>query len=144
MNRETETPYASPEQEGAPFEHPWQAQIFSLIVHLHRAGHFSWKSWVAMFSEEITTAPLLAGESVNDAYYRQWAAAAEKMLLKLQLTGQDEIVRRTEQWRQAYLHTPHGMPVMLSSAECAPEHAHHHPTLRQPVAVSPALVSRSA
>ncbi len=124
--------------DNAPFEHPWQAQIFSLIVYLHQAGQFSWKAWVDVFSEEIKASPLREGESINDAYYRQWVSAAEKMLFSLELTGKEEMTRRTDEWRQAYLNTPHGMPVALISATCAPAHNHHHPALRVPVAVSPA------
>jgi len=123
-----------------PFEHPWQAQVFSLVVCMHKAGLFSWKAWVDVFSAEIRAHPVLAHESVNDAYYRQWVAATEKMLMSLQMTGEAEISSRTEEWRQAYLNTPHGMPVTLTSASCAPEHIHHHPVQRVPVAVSPGTV----
>jgi nitrile hydratase accessory protein len=123
-----------------PFEHPWQAQVFSLVVCMHKAGLFSWKAWVDVFSVEIRAHPVLAHESVNDAYYRQWVAATEKMLMSLQMTGEAEISSRTEEWRQAYLNTPHGMPVTLTSASCAPEHIHHHPVQRVPVAVSPGTV----
>ncbi|RMN22519.1 hypothetical protein ALQ63_02865 [Serratia plymuthica] len=134
------TPYA-PAADNAPFEHPWQAQVFSLIVYLHQAGQFSWKAWVDVFSDEIKASPMQEHESINDAYYRQWVSAAEKMLLSLELTGEPDIARRTDEWRQAYLNTPHGMPVVLASAICPPAHDHHHPALRVPVAVSPASAS---
>ena len=127
--------------DSASFEHPWQAQVFSLIVYLHQAGQFSWKAWVDVFSDEIKASPMQEGESINDAYYRQWVSAAEKMLLSLELTGKDDIALRTDEWRQAYLNTPHGMPVVLTNAICPPTHHHHHPALRLPVAVSPASVS---
>jgi nitrile hydratase accessory protein len=128
---------AEPESYSTPFEHPWQAQVFSLIVCLHKAGRFSWKAWVDVFSAEIKAHPAQAHESVNDAYYRQWVAATEKMLLSLQMAGEAEISCRTDEWRQAYLNTPHGMPVTLASASCPPAHVHHHPVRRVPVAVSP-------
>lgn len=135
-----DVPIAIPghDADTAPFEHPWQAQVFSLIVHLHQAGKFSWKTWVDVFSREITAAPARADESVNDAYYRQWVSAAEKMVLSLEMAEEADIAQRATEWRQAYLHTPHGMPVVLSNASCPPAHSHHHPTLRVPVAVSPA------
>lgn len=131
----------APAVGNAPFEHPWQAQVFSLIVYLHQAGQFSWKAWVDVFSDEIKASPMQEHESINDAYYRQWVSAAEKMLLSLELTGEQDIARRTDEWRQAYLNTPHGMPVVLTSAICPPAHDHHHPALRVPVAVSPASAS---
>ena len=90
-----------------------------------------------MFSAEIKAHPALAHESVNDAYYRQWVAATEKVLMSLQMADEAEISCRTDEWRQAYLNTPHGMPVTLVRASCPPEHVHHQPVHRVPVAISP-------
>lgn len=140
MNQTIRIPDSAPDEESAPFEHPWQAQAFSLIVYLHQAGLFSWKTWVDVFSKEIKASPMQAEESINDAYYRQWVSATENMLLSLELTGKEDIIRRTNEWRQAYLNTPHGMPVVLTSATCAPAHNHHHPARRSPIAISPASV----
>ena len=141
MSTDTRVIPEAPAADTTPFEHPWQAQVFSLIVCLHQAGQFSWKAWVEIFSEETKASPLRQGESINDAYYRQWVSAAEKMLLSLQLAAKDDITRRTDEWRQAYLNTPHGMPVVLTSALCAPAHDHHHMVRGVPVAVSPASAS---
>ncbi|MBK0004800.1 nitrile hydratase accessory protein [Erwinia sp. S38] len=137
MSTFTSVMMSEPGAGSAPFEHPWQAQVFSLVVCLHKAGLFSWKTWVDVFSTEIKAHPAMAHESVNDAYYRQWVAATEKMLMSLQMADEAEIARRTDEWRQAYLNTPHGMPVTLVSASCPPEHVHHHPMHRVPVAISP-------
>ncbi|MCV9880242.1 nitrile hydratase accessory protein [Brenneria izbisi] len=129
------------DEEGPVFDKPWQAQIFSLTVHLHQAGCFTWREWVQAFSEEIKAAPAMPEESVNDAYYRQWAAAMEKMMASLGFTGEDDISQRAQAWRQAYLNTPHGQPVLLAHADCPPAHPHdhHHSPQRAPVAVSPAF-----
>lgn len=124
--------------EGPVFERPWQAQVFSLVVHLHQAGLFAWKDWVQVFSTQIRAAPALPGESANDAYYRQWAAAAETLVAALGLAGAQDVAQRAAQWRQAYLNTPHGQPVLLAHADCPPAHAHAHPPRRAPVAVSAA------
>lgn len=121
------------------FNEPWQAQAFSLTVELHKAGHFSWPDWVRIFSDEIKAVPASASESAGDAYYRQWAVALEKMVASCGLATNAEIRRRTEEWRQAYLNTPHGHPVELENSACPPPHDHHHhhhsPT-RSPVAIS--------
>lgn len=126
------------DEEGPVFDRPWQAKAFSLIVHLHQAGLFPWAEWVRTFSEEIKASPALPGESVNDAYYRQWAAAMETMLAALDLTAPDAIAQRTQEWRQAYLNTPHGQPILLANASCPPAHDHPHSPRRAPVTVSPA------
>jgi len=51
------------DDEGPVFDKPWQAQAFSLLVHLHQAGVFPWKDWVQVFSEEIKAAPAQPGET---------------------------------------------------------------------------------
>ena len=123
---------------GPAFDHPWQAQVFSLTVHLHKTGLFSWADWVRIFSEEIKASPALPEESVNDTYYRQWLAAMEKLVAVLGFALRDDISRRTNEWRQAYLNTPHGQPVALVHATCPPSHVHFHTPRRAPVMVSPA------
>ncbi|WP_062381295.1 nitrile hydratase accessory protein [Pseudomonas abietaniphila] len=124
------------DKEGPVFDKPWQAQAFSLLVHLHQTGLFPWNEWVQTFSDEIKASPAQPGESVNDAYYRQWLAAMESMVTTLGLTGIEDITRRTEQWQQAYLNTPHGQPVTLLNATCPPAHEHEHLPRREPVAIS--------
>lgn len=128
----------SPSAEGPAFDSPWQAQAFSLVVHLHRSGLFAWQDWVAIFSAVIQEAPATAEESVNDAYYRQWLLATERLVASLGLTTAAAIAERTEAWRQAYLNTPHGQAVALSHASCPPTAGYHHPPRHTPVAVSQA------
>lgn len=126
-------------QEEPVFDHPWQAQAFSLVVHLHKAGHFPWKDWVQVFSDEIKAMPAQPGERVNDAYYRQWIAAMEKMVASLGMAGAGDISHRADEWRRAYLNTPHGQAVALIHADCPPaHHPHKHAPRRSPVAISPA------
>lgn len=124
------------DDEGPVFDKPWQAKVFSLIVHLHQAGLFPWAEWVRMFSEEIKAAPTQPGENANDAYYRQWTAALENMAATLDLTAPEEITNRAQEWRQAYINTPHGQPILLANASCLPAHSHEHKPLRKPVAIS--------
>lgn len=42
----------------------------------------------------------------------------ENMMTALNLTVPDEISRRTQEWRKAYLNTPHGQPIVLANASC--------------------------
>jgi len=62
----------------------------------------------------------------------------ERMVTTLGLTGMEDIVQRGEEWRQAYLNTPHGQPVVLLNASCPPAHGHtgEHLPHREPVAIS--------
>ncbi len=124
--------------DGPVFDAPWQAQAFSLVVNLHKAGLFEWKTWAEIFSAEIAAAPARPDESVNDAYYRQWVAAMERLLASLGLVAEDDVADRAQQWNQAYLNTPHGQPVSLNHASCPPAHEHKHEAKREPVTVVPA------
>ncbi|MEW7854981.1 nitrile hydratase accessory protein [Pseudomonas chlororaphis] len=126
------------DDEGPVFDKPWQAQAFSLLLHLHQTGLFPWKDWVQVFSDEIKASPAQPGESVNDTYYRQWIAAMERMVTTLGLAGMEDITQRSEEWQQAYLNTPHGQPVTLLNASCPPAHGngHEHLPRHEPVAIS--------
>lgn len=122
------------------FDHPWQAQAFAMIVEMHKGGMFTWPEWVELFSTVIKANPALKGESSNDTYYRQWMIALEKMVGKVADLGKDTVDERVSEWRQAYLNTPHGQPIVLSNATCPPAYDHHqHTSTHAPVAISPAI-----
>jgi nitrile hydratase accessory protein len=127
------------DNETPPFDHPWQAGAFGLIVQLHKSGHFTWPEWVEVFSAEIQAHPAQPGETTNDAYYRQWLAALEQVVNAEGFVSSEDIAARAEEWRVAYLNTPHGEAVHLANASCPPSSAHGHThALRQPIAVVPA------
>ena len=133
----------APPRDGAGpvFEEPWQAQAFSMLVALNKAGHFPWKDWVQLFSRVIKSAPALPGETANDAYYRQWTSALEEMVISLGAVAEEEIADREQEWRRAYLNTPHGLPVHLLNATCRPPRPHAQVTPGKPVTVSEAHIT---
>ncbi len=109
------------------FANPWQAQIFALVVGLHQRGCFSWDEWTETLSTEIAAAPD-NGENDNDnsnrkesdpgdSYYRMWVIALERLLVNKTVVYSDDIQNRVNEWRSAYLNTPHGSPVTLSRVE---------------------------
>ncbi|WP_027802715.1 nitrile hydratase accessory protein [Paraburkholderia dilworthii] len=125
-------------EEGPSFDEPWQAQAFSIVVQLSKVGAFTWKEWVDVFSTEIREHPAGSRESTNTAYYRQWMAALETIVAQRGLATSEDVETRKEMWRQAYIHTPHGEPVRLQNACCAPAHSHEHVAMRTPITISPA------
>jgi len=96
------------------------------------------------------------GADANEAYYWQWLAALEGIVAGKELSSRSEMLQRKEDWRIAYLRTPHGQPVDLARAwsDAAAgtestgiahgdhaEHDHeddHPPAVAHPVASSPA------
>jgi nitrile hydratase accessory protein len=145
-------------QETTPvFAEPWQAEVFSLAIAAHRENLFSWTTWVEAFSAYHNSNPMASALD----YYHHWLAALEQLLTRGGVVHTSEIEARVEQWRLAYLRTPHGQPVELSRGITHPgcsnssnhhheEHASHHhvhgnagspPSHQQPPRPRPLFVS---
>jgi nitrile hydratase accessory protein len=92
----------------APFDEPWQAQAFALVVGLHQAGAFTWSEWAASLAAAIAADPAAP-------YYEAWLAALESLARAKGLTAQPELDTRKSAWEHAYLTTPHGKPVELQA-----------------------------
>lgn len=100
-------------EAGPVFLEPWHAEAFSLAVALNRQGAFSWSEWAEEFAVTLREVPAESGESVEAAYYRRWLLALESLVARNGLASVAEMAQRKEEWRQAYLRTPHGHPVEL-------------------------------
>jgi nitrile hydratase accessory protein len=101
-------------ESGVPgFGEPWHAEAFGTSLALSRAGLFAWAEWVEIFSMEIRTNPQRAGEDSESAYYRQWLAALETILVKHATLTSEEIAEVAEHWRRSYRNTPHGKPIVF-------------------------------
>jgi nitrile hydratase accessory protein len=136
---------------GAPtFREPWQAKAFAMVVLLHRQGRFRWDEWVQVLGAEIVAGPQQPGEDPDAAYHRQFLAALERIVAALGIANPGDQLGRKEEWRRAYLNTPHGHAVELAAACPAAGNADCHareasgasrrhdlaPVVR-PIAVSP-------
>jgi nitrile hydratase accessory protein len=102
--------------EPAPaFAEPWQARAFACAVELSRRGLYNWREWVQAFGAEIAAHPARPGEEPDAAYHRQWLATLEKLAALKAVASAAEVDARAEQWRRAYLNTPHGQAVKLEA-----------------------------
>ena len=73
---------AIPHDDAGPvFAAPWEAHAFALVVRLFEQGHYSWSEWVKYLSAEIAAAKHAPDPSQTGAYYEQWLAAAEKLIV---------------------------------------------------------------
>lgn len=108
-----------PDQDGPVFAEPWQASAFALAVHLAERGAFAWSEWSATLGEEIEAAAE-RGPEAGAAYYHRWLDALERLCREKGLVDAAEVSRRREEWRRAYLSTPHGEPVELTAASAGP------------------------
>jgi nitrile hydratase accessory protein len=104
------------DDDGPVFAEPWQAHAFALAVRLADAGCFSWGEWTAALSHEIQAAQAQGDPDLGNTYYHHWLSALERLCNHKGLVAVAETQRRREEWRLAYLHTPHGQPVVLPKA----------------------------
>ncbi len=100
--------------EGPVFNEPWEAHAFALAVRLSEAGGFTWPEWTACLSREIHAAQERGDPDAGSTYYHHWLRALERLCTEKGLLHDTDMQRRKEEWRQAYLHTPHGQPIELS------------------------------
>jgi len=99
------------------FREPWEAQAFAMTLKLHESGLFTWAEWTEALSAEIAAAQRAGDPDLGDTYYTHWLAALEKLVTARGGLSGDEVAMRIEEWRRAYLNTPHGRPVELTAGE---------------------------
>jgi len=101
------------DNDGPVFAEPWQAQAFALAVELSKQGLFTWAEWAETLGAEIRAAANDGDADLGDTYYDHWMRALERLSLEKSLVTPETMDRRTDDWRRAYLNTPHGQPVEL-------------------------------
>jgi nitrile hydratase accessory protein len=103
-------------RDGEPtFDEPWQAEVLALAFALAERGVFSAAEWSRTLGAELRR---VEGEGALDdqkSYYAAALAALERLLAAHGGITADALARRTEEWRRAYRHTPHGQPVELGA-----------------------------
>jgi nitrile hydratase accessory protein len=90
----TSTP---PEDEASEvFAAPWEARAFALVHELHARGLFTWRAFQEALAAEIArgdAAPEPTSGSTS-VYYKQWYAAAVRLLAERALIDPPEIEAR--------------------------------------------------
>ena len=104
------------DDEGPVFNEPWEASAFALAVRLSEEGRFTWQEWATALSVEITRAQKGGDPDLGNTYYEHWVAALERLCAEKALVEQSDMDQRKEDWRKAFLNTPHGKPIELSAA----------------------------
>ena len=117
MTNFTPLPLQPHDDDGPVFAEPWQAQAFALAVKLSEHGHFTWAEWAETLSAEIQAAVDGGDADLGDTYYEHWMRALERLSLEKHLVTSESMDLRAEQWRRAYLNTPHGQPIDLSAGK---------------------------
>ena len=105
-------------KDGDPvFDDPWQAQALAMADSLIKEGSFSASDWAATLGAELRLVHDADAPDNAQTYYLAVLAALEKLLDKAGAAVGPEVDSRREQWKRAYLNTPHGQPVELSAGK---------------------------
>lgn len=103
------------DEDGPIFDEPWQADAFAMTQALLEAGVVTSAEWTAALADAISAHQRDGDPDIGDTYYEHWLAALEAVCKAKGLASPDELNARAEQWRRAYVNTPHGQPVELSA-----------------------------
>ena len=95
------------------FAEPWEAHAFAIAVKLSEKGLLKWIELTDALTEEIKKAKEQGQPEFGNTYYQFWLSALETILLDKNILKKSDLKSMKEQWRHAYLSTPHGNPVKL-------------------------------
>ena len=101
-------------RDGEPvFSEQWHAQVIALVELLIADGKIEAADWSQTLGAELdrrATDPAMDPDAI---YYGAFLSALEQILDKSQFAPRAEVDKRQQDWRNAYLNTPHGKPVAL-------------------------------
>jgi nitrile hydratase accessory protein len=104
--------------DGEPaFEEPWQAHVLAIASALAEGKAFTPGQWSEALGAELRRCASRGDPDSRETYYAAAVSALEKLLDRAGSVSREALDRRTEQWRRAYLHTPHGLPVELEAGK---------------------------
>ena len=95
------------------FGEQWHAQVIAVVELLVADGKIDPTEWSETLGSELDKR---AGDDASDndvIYYSAFLRALERVLDQDQIALRSEVDRRESDWREAYLSTPHGEPVIL-------------------------------
>ena len=106
--------YDSGKDEQQPvFAELWEAHAFAIAVKLSEKGLLKCSEWSDALAEEIKEAKDQGKPDFGNTYYQFWLSALETILLEKNILKKSDLKSMMEQWRHAFLSTPHGNHVKL-------------------------------
>lgn len=80
---------------------------------LQDAGVVTTAEWSSALGDAIKRARAAGDPDKGDTYYDHVLVALETLMHQKGLVAGEELSTRKLQWREAYLRTPHGQPVII-------------------------------
>ena len=91
----------------------WHANALAIANVLTSRGVFSAADWSAALGAAVRASEARGDPDDEEHYYEAVMAALESLIKRSLPDVGAAIAPRAEQWRRAYLNTPHGQPVEL-------------------------------
>jgi nitrile hydratase accessory protein len=101
--------------DGPIFAEAWHADALAIAIVLTRRGVFSAAEWSAALGAAIRASQARGEPDDEEHYYEAVLTALESLIDRALPEVGSAIAPRVEQWRRAYLRTPHGQPVELQA-----------------------------
>lgn len=103
-------------RDGEPaFDEQWQAQVLGMADILVSSGVIAADNWANALGAALVARNAEKTEDTTETYYEAVLDALQTLLAAEGQASATEIETREEQWRQAYLNTPHGQPVEIQA-----------------------------
>ncbi|MDH3700075.1 MAG: nitrile hydratase accessory protein [Alphaproteobacteria bacterium] len=117
MNAHNTTPIAPlASRDGEPtFAEPWQAEVLALAFGLIQENVVTAAEWSDMLGAALRQSAEDGDPDDQTTYYMAILTALERLVAADGRVTTECLSERVEQWRRAYLNTPHGQPVNLSA-----------------------------
>jgi nitrile hydratase accessory protein len=109
------------------FAEAWQARAFALALKLSERGHFTQSEWTMALARQLREVAERGEADDGSHYYDHWLAALEALVIEKAMATRVSLETRKEEWRDAYLRTPHGRPVELRAKSRATLDDGHDP-----------------
>ena len=98
---------------GLVFSEQWHAQVIAVVDLLIAEGRIDPEEWSQTLGAELSRRASQGTEDTDANYYTAFLMALEQTLKRSQFVAHAEVDKRERDWREAYLSTPHGKPVVL-------------------------------
>jgi nitrile hydratase accessory protein len=109
-------PFARGDEEPV-FDEPWQAQILALANDLAEKNVFTRAQWSDALGAALKNAAGSGKPDTPGTYYACALEALEQLMAGHGAVSADSLDARIEEWRRAYINTPHGDPVELDAGK---------------------------
>ena len=95
------------------FIEQWHAQVIAVVELLVADGRIAAEEWSRALGAELDRRAAESAPDTDDNYYEAFLSVLEKTLDKELIARVADVDQRESDWREAYLSTPHGRPVVL-------------------------------